>query len=402
MKYTYSALLLTLLITHPVFVSAEISNRPNVDNVPVPVSDQTAAFRQLIPVPTQSILVPTVVSVPLPSDDYLQNQFLVQAVSDGAFIGAVEINTSNVHSTSLTARVNGGGVYDTVALTDRNHETYTQFEVLGDTRAAVVLTVTSSQPITTSGFKLNPAPHVALPLTVAILAEIDNVITTVTAEKPMEADVVRFPEVTATTFVVTLTYGQPLRIEEISFLEASPTVRNERALRFLAQPGESYVVYLDSDRTVRVVTTEAGNLQSNEEVLKLPVVAPVVNTQYVLADIDDDTIADRYDNCVHEANADQLDINDNGRGDVCEDFDRDGITNPNDNCPSDPNRNQADEDGDEIGDACDTEESRFTEQNPWIPWVGLGTAALVLLTLFALVATTKRPKTLATSVPTNE
>jgi len=41
-------------------------------------------------------------------------------------------------------------------------------------------------------------------------------------------------------------------------------------------------------------------------------------------------------------------------------------------------------------DACDDEESRFTEKYAWVPWVGMGVAALVIATLFMLVAFTPK------------
>ncbi len=98
-----------------------------------------------------------------------------------------------------------------------------------------------------------------------------------------------------------------------------------------------------------------------------------------------DGFPDRFDNCVSVPNPDQLDIDSNGRGDMCDDFDRDGLINNVDNCESLPNRDQADEDGDGLGDVCDEEESRLTEKHAWIPWVGLAAAAGTILTMFAVV-----------------
>jgi len=72
------------------------------------------------------------------------------------------------------------------------------------------------------------------------------------------------------------------------------------------------------------------------------------------ADGDGDGTPDATDNCPADANADQLDSDSDGLGDVCDD-DRDGdsVINTLDNCPSTANADQADQDGDGTGDACE-------------------------------------------------
>lgn len=82
------------------------------------------------------------------------------------------------------------------------------------------------------------------------------------------------------------------------------------------------------------------------------------------ADVDDDGVYDRSDNCLSVANGDQLDSDYDGVGDLCDncadtwnsdqnESDGDGLADTCDNCPQVPNPDQADADDDGRGDLCD-------------------------------------------------
>ena len=80
-------------------------------------------------------------------------------------------------------------------------------------------------------------------------------------------------------------------------------------------------------------------------------------------DDDNDGIPDTTDNCPLTVNPDQQDTDGDGLGDACEnpnDIDNDGIINTEDNCPETPNPNQEDSDGDNIGDVCDDDDDNDT------------------------------------------
>ena len=73
-------------------------------------------------------------------------------------------------------------------------------------------------------------------------------------------------------------------------------------------------------------------------------------------DDDHDGRLDGADNCPYEQNADQLDTDGDGRGDVCDDDqDGDGIPDLSDNCPNAVNPTQLDTDHDGQGDPCDAD-----------------------------------------------
>ena len=70
-------------------------------------------------------------------------------------------------------------------------------------------------------------------------------------------------------------------------------------------------------------------------------------------DSDSDGITNSSDNCPQMSNADQLDTDVDGLGNVCDDdLDGDGITNSRDNCPLVSNPNQSDSLDNGVGDAC--------------------------------------------------
>ena len=74
-------------------------------------------------------------------------------------------------------------------------------------------------------------------------------------------------------------------------------------------------------------------------------------------DRDGDGVIDDEDNCPDTANANQLDSDGDGIGDVCDpDDDNDGVLDVNDNCPFLVNPDQADNDSDGIGDLCDDDD----------------------------------------------
>ena len=64
--------------------------------------------------------------------------------------------------------------------------------------------------------------------------------------------------------------------------------------------------------------------------------------------------AGAVDNCPDAPNAEQADRDDDGQGDACTDTDNDGVQDDTDNCLDDANIDQIDGDEDDVGDVCDT------------------------------------------------
>ncbi len=350
------------------------------------------SFRQYKDVSNVDIVVPTVVELPL--DDVIigVNYFevwnsTIRSLEPYYFKQEGFINQI---PTTLTTSLSDSSV-NVRNMNDGNVQTYAEFLLPETGQGQVQINIASNNIITASSLSLLLDQYVALPNSIEIRARVNGQDQIVLSSKrgAISGSTVYFPKTTSNYWTINLTYSQPLRITELKLKQENLIQTNFNAIRFLAQPNHQYRVYMNPDYYVRggVVYKEGGDLYSNQDVKILPAVTTITNATFKPADRDGDGIIDIHDNCVDIVNPDQLDVDANGRGDVCDDFDKDKIINANDNCPNNPNRNQADIDGDDIGDACDTEESRLTEKYKWIPWLGIGFAAIVLIVL--LIVTTK-------------
>lgn len=351
------------------------------------VSSVISAYRAYKDVNSVPISVPTAVEMSFADDFIERTEFVVLDKTTNSFepnffkqetlVNETPLSLSTIPSMSslFAARMNDGDA-----------KTYAEFPLPENALGNVQITILSRFPVTSSSIATLLDNNVALPNFVEIRAFVGGQNRIVVANRRMDQQTIRFPQTTSDRWTVTFGFGQPLRISELRLSQDNAVRSSSRTVRFLAQPAHSYRVYFNPDRSSLAVVGEAGNLVSAKDVLAVGASVAQNNPGYIIADVDNDGVPDIRDNCVSVANSDQQDLNNNSRGDACDDFDQDGIANTIDNCPDSPNRNQKDTDSDGLGDVCDGEESRITEKHAWIPWVGIGLAALVLVVLFVLTA----------------
>jgi hypothetical protein len=343
--------------------------------------DITSAFRSSMDMVSFDIQVPTVVEVPI-AQWFERNEFAVFDNDTQKFEPYYFQSKSTARTATITAQsqTSSGNPQN---LVDNKYTTFVEYALPQERKGVATLVLSSDTPITSSRFSLFLDDHVALPTSIEIKTKDANAENIVVAKKRMTSQTVEFLETQATQWEITLEYGQPLRVAEARLSQNNVEETTLRSVRFLAQPEHTYRIYMDPDRSVSVPTGESSNLSSDTDVLMSVASSISSNPSYTKADVDEDGIPDKQDNCVNLANPAQEDINTNGRGDACDDFDKDGHINAKDNCPNVPNRAQTDTDFDGIGDACDDEESRITEKYVWLPWAGMGVAVLVIVMLFA-------------------
>ncbi len=371
------------ILTTTIVCAALIGTGASAEGMP----EELSAFRQVKSIGAVQVVVPTLVEVSVSASPAERNLYALYDETQERFVPHIVSETYEQYPVGVKAY---SGTTQDANLVDGREETSVDYFVTDGVRNEVTITLSLTEPVSSSLMTLDLDRYVALPETVRVSARAGGVERIVVAETPLFDSRIFFPQTVADEWRITLTYAQPLRVNEIRLSQDAVSETVKRTVRFLAQPGATYRLYHDADRGVSLPVGEAGNLYDSRDVKVLPSAPSAQNPLYREADTDGDGVPDLRDNCVQIENGDQTDIDRNGRGDACDDFDRDGIIEVKDNCPSMPNRDQSDVDGDEIGDVCDEEESRFTEKYAWIPWVGMGIAGGVIIVLFALVATTPR------------
>jgi hypothetical protein len=329
---------------------------------------------------------PTVVSIKLPNDEL----YGVAILEEGNEIPQPWLKIKKYEDKKINVKSTSALLGNKSALTDLIFDTTAEFDIDQDEGVAF-LELESENEFTSSSLQLSLDSHVALPQSIALSALVDGKWKTIIAEKKLDSAYITFPETTAKTWKIEFKHGQLLRFREIELIDKADESLREVEIRWLARPEKTYTIYTDARIYPQIKTSEAGILQGEDlEVIALVLGESAPNPVFKEPDDDNDGVVNLIDNCVSDKNSDQADIDDNGRGDVCEDDDGDGIINSKDNCPQHPNYNQVDTDSDSLGDACDTEESRLTEKNPWIVWGAMGLAALIVFVI--VIQTVKTSK----------
>lgn len=356
--------LLALLVLSPktIWAATQISSNGDV-----------TAFAHITRVSNLGITEPKVVELTYPAGRFESDFLITEESTQTPQPLQVEAVQTRAAAFSVTSP-NGNGS----ALTDNNGSTYVDFPLSAEGTAQTTLTYHFAKPSTISGITLNFATYSQAPDLIKIegTSPDDVILDTTRYTSPT----VRFPKQAVTNLTVTLTYSQPLRLTNVGIIEEQANPASGSAVRFLAKPNQNYIVYSDPDRNQTIETAPSGNLFLETDPIR-PTTQTINNPLYKPADSDSDGVADTKDNCPNVTNADQKDSNNNNVGDVCEDTDFDYVINTTDNCPDDANPNQSDVDGDGIGDVCDTQESRFTEQYPWLPWAMMAGTAIIISVL---------------------
>jgi hypothetical protein len=368
MKKTIGVIAISLILFSQLMISVLAMTKEDSDN-------DLSLFKSVYEVSVPKLNVATPVKVDLNGD---QRFGVLVLEGDEVQPTIIKKNNEEIEATvENISEIKG----NKNALVDNRYDSSLEFDLDKDGGEAYVV-IEFEEEIKTSNLKLDLDDHVALPYVIEIMVEQRGKWVTALSEIKPLSTVIEFPERTAKKWKVNMKHSQPLRLREMGFLNESKVKVSNTEVYWLARPGEEYTLFTDAVAYFSVKFSETGNLLTDpEELVTATLSRKQENSFFEEPDDDDDGIANYRDNCVNVFNSEQIDVNENGRGDACDDYDKDRILNINDNCPEHANSNQRDTDGDNIGDECDDEESRITEKNPWIPWVAMGFVGIVVFGL---------------------
>ncbi len=348
------------------------------------------AFQKVTPLTIPPLKVPTLVTVPFSFGFGTDLSAVLRKVGDtGDTYVPFLYNTRLVDGPIYQATIGQGY---TPEIIDGQIETYTDlpFESGGNS-ITMELKTQNGKVVTASGIQFMYAQFSSRPIEAEVQVIHKGNTKTLRARSGDVTDILNFPEESGDTWSVTLWYDQPVRIAEVLLVPIQGGIQTY-GITFLAEPNVRYELFSSPDRHVPIYTTEAPDLSGEAKITGSAGVT-TSNPMYIEADTDSDGIVDTRDNCPGVSNAQQEDVDGNSVGDACDDFDRDGYVSAQDNCPLITNSDQRDTDGDKKGDVCDGEESRPTEQYPWLPWVGIGFVALLLIGMTTLMMRQSAPPT---------
>ena len=101
-------------------------------------------------------------------------------------------------------------------------------------------------------------------------------------------------------------------------------------------------------------------------------IMPFTEPDLIILDADGDGIANQFDNCPGKSNPLQEDLDNDGKGDLCDDDDDgDGVEDTLDNCMMVANPDQKNTDGDGEGNACDDDDDNDGMPDEWEIQYGL-------------------------------
>lgn len=387
-SFSIAMIILSILVSVlPQALAAE-AETPTTPSPALTLPPELSVFKNVYSVKEKEISLPTVVKAFVPNDQ----KFGVAVIEEKENKFQPVVVVKKEETVSILAEVTDSSTIrgDEANFTDKDFLTSAEFDLDKDNGEAYIV-LKYSELITSSTLNLALEEHVALPYKISIEAKVNDKWITALASTGMYDATITFPQRTAEEWKIYFTHSQPLKIREITFINDNVKTSDEStAVVWLARPGETYKMYTDAATYPQIKTGESGDLLENPDaIVEWSLNKIQKNSFFKEPDDDTDAIPNILDNCVSIANQDQKDLDKNGLGDACEDHDKDGVIDSKDNCPDYQNSYQQDEDGDGIGDACDSEESRITENKPWLPWVAMGFAVIVV---FAVIIHAARKK----------
>ena len=260
-------------------------------------------------------------------------------------------------------------------LVDGNYNTSLTFHPETDYEKEVTLSFNKLTEV--SGIYIRLADGIINPKTVTVKGTFSGGENVIIVNNKRFSYHIPFPKVSVSQLQISYNTPHFLRISEIEILGQEEIEKTDE-LVFFAEEGKTYTLYSNSHFGQKHYSAPKYQPLSTDNktpafTLPLSTKNPVFND-----DFDGDELSDQIDLCPKIADPQNIDIDNNKRGDACEDPDQDSKMSSVDNCPFIYNPNQKDSDLDKLGDLCDDTDDRFTANSQSFLYIVFGLAALFL------------------------
>ncbi len=282
-----------------------------------------------------------------------------------------KIKSQNIKVTNISSVFEG----KKENLVDGNYDTSLTFHPETDRKKEVTLNFDKLTDV--SGIFVKLADGIINPKTVTVKGTFAGNKNVVIVNNKRFSYHIPFPKVSVTQLQISYNTPHFLRISEIEIIGQEEVEKTDELI-FFAEEGQTYTLYSNAhfgQKHYNAKKYQPLNINNKTPIFSLP------NSEKNIIfndDFDGDELSDNIDLCPKIPDANNLDIDNNHRGDVCEDPDQDNKMSAKDNCPFVYNPAQKDSDADKIGDLCDNEDNRISENSDYLLYIVFGFGALFL------------------------
>lgn len=339
-----------------------------------PIAPDYSRFEDVTKISVTGIVTPKIVRFKT-NNYYNGNTILLndknEIISHKWIRKSQKIKSQNITVSEVSSQFEG----KPANLVDGNNESFFTFHPETDRTKSTTLNFGELTDV--SGIYVTLSDGIINPKTVSVSGKFANGEEVIIVNRKKFSHRIPFPTVAVTQLKISYDTPHFLRLSEIEIMGQEETEKTDELI-FFAEEGKDYILYSNSHFGQKHYSSREYQPLTTDSKTPLFSLTSTGKNPFFNNDFDSDGLNDNIDLCPKISDSQNTDIDNNGRGDVCEDPDQDKRMSSFDNCPYKYNPDQKDSDLDKVGDACDEEENRLSENTDYLLWYIFGFAALFL------------------------